>query len=158
MAAFNTARGDEQSIEEAVDLWNEACATTKDEALSDDEETPSSEGQGGGRTAKEDGSLGPGKGRSVRLARASVLCTSAQGELILERGTATASARLAEALKIREELLPVGHPATVRGETYRVKNGAVQITRFFFFLWGVSRGARTSITDVRIATGDVQVQ
>lgn len=144
MAAFNTARGDEQSIEEAVDLWNEACATTKDEAVGDDEASSAApEGQGDARGAKEDGALGLGKGRSIRLARASVLCTSAQGELILERGTATASARLAEALKIREELLPSGHPATVRGGTSCIKVGRRRSWFYVFF-----RGCFTRSTSI----------
>lgn len=110
LAAFNIARGDEQSVEEAVDLLNEACATTKGP---DEKET---------ELAEEDASLDVEAGgdgdaaaaSAVQLAHASVLCTSAQGELILGRGTATASDRLGEALRIREKLLPAGHPATVR--------------------------------------------
>ena len=70
-------------------------------------------GDGGG-----DGDEGRGEDAAasvaVRLARASVLCTAGQGELVLGRGTAIASERLGEALRIREELLPSNHPATVR--------------------------------------------
>lgn len=109
LAAFNTARGDEQSIAEAVDLWNEACTTTKG---------AEEEGKGGIDGGEKAGSVVEGDkhdaGAAVRLARASVLCSSAQGELILGRGTATGSERLGEALRIREGLLPSGHPATVR--------------------------------------------
>lgn len=113
LAAFNIARGDEQSVEEAVDLLNEACATTK--GTDEEEETIMAEGDvslGEGADGKDDGATS-----AVLLAHASVLCTSAQGELLLGRGTATASERLGEALRIREKLLPAGHPATVRLET-----------------------------------------
>lgn len=109
LAAFNIARGDEQSVEEAVDLLNEACATTEggDEV---------GEGSDTAQQGEETGGNGPldAVAPESLLAHASVLCTSAQGELILGRGTATASDRLGEALRIREKLLPAGHPATVR--------------------------------------------
>ena len=114
LAAFNTARGDERSVEEAVDLWTEACSTSPDE---EDERDGSDSGDERGAVGGEgDGasSAGTSGNDAFRLARASVLCSSAQGEMILRRGTATASERLGEALKIREELLPSGHPATVR--------------------------------------------
>ncbi len=115
LAAFNIARGDEQSVEEAVDLLNEACATT---AGGDEVGEGSDTAQQGDETAAN-GSLDAEEGFNAvgadsLLARASVLCTSAQGELILGRGTATASDRLGNALRIREKLLPAGHPATVR--------------------------------------------
>ncbi|CAM9243530.1 unnamed protein product [Ascophyllum nodosum] len=112
LAAFNTARGDERSVEEAVDLWTEACSTSPDE---EDERDGSDSGDERGAVGGEgDGasSAGTSGNDAFRLARASVLCSSAQGEMILRRGTATASERLGEALKIREELLPSGHPAT----------------------------------------------
>eukprot|EP00904_Undaria_pinnatifida_P011212 jgi/Undpi1/7220/HiC_scaffold_22.g09693.m1 len=122
LASFNIARGDEQSVEEAVDLLKEACATTKQgSGVGDTQE----EGQGLGEEPKEasvkgdwggDGDEGRGEDAAasvaVRLARASVLCTAGQGELVLGRGTAIASERLGEALRIREELLPSNHPAT----------------------------------------------
>eukprot|EP00903_Cladosiphon_okamuranus_P019609 g18034.t1 len=112
LAAFNIARGDEQSVEEAVDLLNEACATTEDRGEEEEEEktemaegnVPLDAGDGGDRKAAA--------ASAALLAHASVLCTSAQGELLLARGTATASDRLGEALRIREALLPAGHPAT----------------------------------------------
>lgn len=111
LAAFNIARGDEQSVEEAVDLLNEACATTKDA----DEEEETAVAEGNVSSDVETGGEGDTAAPSAALlAHASVLCTSAQGELLLERGTATASDRLGEALRIREKLLPAGHPATVR--------------------------------------------
>lgn len=109
LAAFNIARGDEQSVEEAVDLLNEACATTR--GTDGEVETEMAE-----RNVSLDvgeGGQGDAAAASVLLAHASVLCTSAQGELLLGRGTATASDRLAEALRIREKMLPAGHPATV---------------------------------------------
>eukprot|EP00752_Nemacystus_decipiens_P017555 g15732.t1 len=108
LAAFNIARGDEQSVEEAVDLFNEACATTNGtdgegaEMVEEDVSVDVEEGGEGDDAAAS----------AALLAHASVLCTSAQGELILGRGTATASDRLGVALRIREELLPTGHPAT----------------------------------------------
>lgn len=113
LAAFNIARGDEQSVEEAVDLLNEACATTKDTEEEEGEDTETAEGNvpldvGAGVNGDAAAAF------AAQLAHASVLCTSAQGELILGRGTATASDRLGEALRIREKLLPAGHPATVR--------------------------------------------
>lgn len=108
LAAFNIARGDEQSVEEALDLLNEACATTKvieegeNTAIAGDESLEEGDSRATATSAN-----------AIGLARASVLCTAAQGELVLGRGTATASERLGEALRIREKLLPVGHPATV---------------------------------------------
>lgn len=114
VAAFNIARGDEQSVEEAVELLNEACATTtesdehKEPAATAQEESEKEGGDG------NDAAASAATSKVVRLAHASVLSTAAQGELVLERGTATASERLGEALRIREQLLPIGHPATVR--------------------------------------------
>lgn len=111
LAAFNIARGDEPSVEEAVDLLNEACATTK--GTDGELETEMAEGN----VPLDIGAGGSGDAAAasaVLLARASVLCTSAQGQLMIGgRGTATASDRLGEALRIREKLLPAGHPATV---------------------------------------------
>lgn len=116
LAAFNIARGDEQSVEEAVDLLNEACATTKgtEEEEEEGEEGETEVSEGNASLDVEAGGERDAAASAVLLAHASVLCTSAQGELILGRGTATASNRLGEALRIREKLLPAGHPATVR--------------------------------------------
>lgn len=69
-------------------------------------------GDDGANKAEKEGDSGVTS--AIKLARASVLCTSAQGDLILGRDATTASERLGEALRIREELLPGGHPATVR--------------------------------------------
>lgn len=118
LAAFNIARGDEQSVEEAVDLLNEACATTKgSNEVEEEMETPGHRGlaKANGSPEADEDIVGDAATTGAGLARASVLCTSAQGDLILGRGTTTASDRLGEALKIREKLLPYGHPATVRG-------------------------------------------
>lgn len=110
LAAFNIARGDEQSVEEAVDLLNEACATTKGSNEVDEEmEKPGHDRSPGTDEGGIDDDVA-----AAGLARASVLCASAQGELVLGRGTTTASDRLGEALRLREKLLPGGHPATVR--------------------------------------------
>jgi len=111
---FNLARGDEQSVAEAVDLLNEACSTTEGvDEVGEGSET-AQQGDEAARNGPLDEEEGDDAGATDSLlARASVLCTSAQGELILGRGTATASDRLGEALKIREKLLPAGHPATV---------------------------------------------
>lgn len=125
LATFNIARGDEQSVEEAVDLLNEACATTKEV---DEEENTAIAGEEGGEQGSGSGESAEGNSpaaaaaataNGIGLARASVLCTAAQGELVLGRGTTTASERLGEALRIREKLLPVGHPATVRDGNFR---------------------------------------
>lgn len=97
-----------------MELLNEACSTTND-TDDEEEETETAEGN----VSLDVGAGGDGDGDAAAasaalLAHASVLCTSAQGELLLARGTATASDRLGEALRIREKLLPAGHPATVR--------------------------------------------
>lgn len=100
LAAFNAARRDERSVEEAVELWAEACSISPDESEEGDKiDTAAS---------------GVHTDKAFRLARASVLCSSAQGGVILQRETAVASERLTEALKIRQELLPTDHPAMVR--------------------------------------------
>ncbi|CAM9881570.1 unnamed protein product, partial [Hapterophycus canaliculatus] len=114
LATFNIARGDEQSVEEAVDLLNEACATTKEVDDSENSTIAGKEGEEGSGSGEslEGDSPTAATTNSIGLARASVLCTAAQGELVLGRGTATASERLGEALRIREKLLPAGHPAT----------------------------------------------
>lgn len=112
VAAFNIARGDEQSVEEAVELLNEACATTTE---SDEHEEPTATAQEEENEKEGGAAASAATSKVVRLAHASVLSTAAQGELVLERGTATASERLGKALRIREQLLPSGHPATVRG-------------------------------------------
>lgn len=104
LAAFNAARRDERSVEEAVELWTEACSTSPDGTEESDREGDEID------TAAS----GVHTDKAFRLARASVLCSSAQGAIILKRETAVASERLTEALKIREELLPTGHPAMVR--------------------------------------------
>lgn len=110
LAAFNASAGGDQRIQEAVELWNEAITTTGTaiESLSGGKqhEDPSE-----GMDGEIDNIEHPGADE-LRLSHASVLCSAAQGELMLGRGTATASERLAEALKAREELLPSGHPAT----------------------------------------------
>ncbi|CAB1098815.1 unnamed protein product [Ectocarpus sp. CCAP 1310/34] len=112
VAALNIARGDEQSVEEAVELLNEACATTTE---SDEHKEPTAtaederEKEGGDGN---DAAASAATSKVARLAHASVLSTAAQGELVLERGMAAASERLGEALRIREQLLPIGHPAT----------------------------------------------
>lgn len=116
LAAFNIARGDEQSVEEAVDLLNEACATTKGSNEVEEEMEKSGHicvAEGNGSPNADEGGIG-GDVTAARLAHASVLCSSAQGDLVLGRGTTTASDRLGEALRLREKLLPGGHPATVR--------------------------------------------
>ncbi|CAM9705322.1 unnamed protein product [Scytosiphon promiscuus] len=115
LATFNIARGDEQSVEEAVDLLNEACATTKEVDGGENAGMDGKKGEEGRGSGESGGGGSPAAAASanaIGLARASVLCTAAQGELLLGRGTATASERLGEALKIRGKLLPVGHPAT----------------------------------------------
>lgn len=111
LGAFNLSRADEQSVEEAVDLWNEACTAAPIGASGEGEGVSAKDETGG---QEDDEAFTSAANSAAKLARASVLCTAAQGELILERGTATPSERLGEALKIREELLPNGHPATVR--------------------------------------------
>lgn len=101
-----------------MDLLNEACATTKgSDEVEEQTEKPGQKGlaEGNGSPDAGEGGIGDAAATAVGLARASVLCTSAQGDLILGRGTTTASERLGEALRIREKLLPGGHPATVRG-------------------------------------------
>lgn len=117
LAAFNIARGDEQSVEEAVDLLNEACATEESDEVEEETEKPGHNGfaEGNGSPDADEGGIGDAAATAAGLARASVLCTSAQGDLVLGRGTTVASDRLGEALRIREKLLPGGHPATVRG-------------------------------------------
>lgn len=110
LAAFNIARGDEQSVEEAVDLLNEACTITN--GTDEEEETELAEG-GVSLNVGAGGNSDAAAASAGLLAHASVLCTSAQGELIFRRGMATVSERLGEALRIREKFLPVGHPATV---------------------------------------------
>ena len=94
-----------------MDLLNEACATTDGSDEVEDGNATAQESDGTAGNAALDGENGVDA--DSLLARASVLCTAAQGELILGRGTATASDRLGEALRIRERLLPGGHPATV---------------------------------------------
>lgn len=112
LAAFNASAGDDHRIEEAVDLWDEACATTKAAELELGAASDSSESAEAGDAASDDGA-------AISLSRASVLCSAAQGELLLGRGTAKASEILAEALRIREKFLPAGHPATVSLFPYR---------------------------------------
>ena len=97
-----------------MDLLNEACATTdgSDEVEDGNATTQESDETAGNAALDAEKGVDAAATDSL-LARASVLCTAAQGELILGRGTATASDRLGEALRIRERLLPGGHPATV---------------------------------------------
>lgn len=116
LASLNASVGGEQRVEEAVELWREAIASTRTTADSVD---PSASGEG--RVDGNESSSGGGDGgnqdgvtRNLLLCRASVLCSAAQGELLLDRGTANASNHLAEALQLREDLLPSNHPAKVR--------------------------------------------
>lgn len=105
LAAFNASTGDDHRIEEAVDLWNEARATTKAavKGLGATSDSPDSV-QAGGDIGNDSA--------AISLSHASVLCSAAQGDLLLGRGTAKASEILTEALKIRNKLLPPNHPAT----------------------------------------------
>lgn len=97
-----------------MDLLNEACATTDgSDEVEDGNATAQESDETAGNAALDAEKGVDAAATDSLLARASVLCTAAQGELILGRGTATASDRLGEALRIRERLLPGGHPATV---------------------------------------------
>ncbi|CAM9243330.1 unnamed protein product [Discosporangium mesarthrocarpum] len=131
LAAYNASTGGEAAVEEALELWREACMIEPDAATGagdGPEEGGTKESGGTAGVCVEGEQAGEGAGgapaptpapapeptAAARLAKASVLCSAAQGELLLlRRGLDVPTARLVEALKIREELLPPGHPATV---------------------------------------------
>lgn len=109
LAAFNVSAGGDQRIQEVVELWNEEISTigAAIESISGgrEHEDPNKGTDG----AIDDSNEHPGP-NELRLSYASILCSAAQGDLMLRRGMATASGGLAEGLKAREELVPSGHP------------------------------------------------
>lgn len=111
LATFNACSGDRQRIEEAVELWDEARTTTKPRVDLPTEE----KGESNDANASLGDTMitGEDNAAAIAQARASVLRSAAQGELLLERGTEKALEYLQEALDSQKEVLPTGHPATV---------------------------------------------